>query len=671
MISCLLIYPEYLRSGRATEKSDVYSFGVLLLELVTGKRPTDPSFVNRGLNVVGWMNTLLKENKPEDILVKRCRDADAETVEPILEIAARYTDANPDDRPSMQQDETFRMMGTILLRGTPTQLSIWLMLSSAASSSITTLLEDLKLEEQFAAMNISDPEYAPLVKSILSQDLMNDAQSFGIHETHQAPNGVCLEKIGNGFYIGMAPHPDGSNRVFLWNQQGKVWLTAVPEDGSNEVLELDESKPFLDITNQVLFSLQFGVMGMEFHPDFVSNGRFFVSYHCDKLRHSGCLGRCSCNSEIDCDPATLPIDGGIEPCQYQIVVAEFTANGTATTPSVAESANPLEVRRIFTMGLPDRGVYGGQILFGPADGFLYVMTGIGTHRGDPYNFAQNKKSLLGKILRIDVDQRNQVRDRGLWGNYSIPRDNPYSNDKQLVSEIWALGLRNPWRCSFDSERPSYFLCGDSGQDFYEEIDMITKGGNYGWPIYEGPYPYKPANAPERSTSSSSKSLIFPVMGYNHSEAYKTIGSASIIGGYFYRSQTDPCLYGRYLYIDLYPNGIWSGTENPENSRNFTSSKIPYRCAHDSPIHCESIADGVIPGIGYVSSLGEDNRKDIHILTTIGVYRVARPSRCNYYCPKERTSKPPPHVSLSRKLWERTKHYALLISSMMLLLLNLV
>lgn len=78
--------------------------------------------------------------------------------------------------------------------------------------------------------------------------------------------------------------------------------------------------------------------------------------------------------------------------------------------------------------------------------------------------------------------------------------------------------------------------------------MITKGGNYGWPIYEGPYPYKPANAPERSTSSSSKSLIFPVMGYNHSEAYKTIGSASIIGGYFYRSQTDPCLYGRFASL---------------------------------------------------------------------------------------------------------------------------
>ncbi|CAN4086094.1 unnamed protein product [Withania somnifera] len=95
--------PEYLQSGRATEKSDVYSFGVLLLELVTGKRPTDPSFVNRGLNVVGWMNTLLKENRLEDILDTRCRDADAETVEAILDIAARCTDANPDDRPSMQQ----------------------------------------------------------------------------------------------------------------------------------------------------------------------------------------------------------------------------------------------------------------------------------------------------------------------------------------------------------------------------------------------------------------------------------------------------------------------------------------------------------------------------------------------------------------------------------------
>ncbi|XP_019224940.1 PREDICTED: HIPL1 protein-like [Nicotiana attenuata] len=502
--------------------------------------------------------------------------------------------------------------------------------------------------------------------------------SLGIAEAPQAPIRVCLDKIGNGSYISMVPHPDGSNHIFLCNRQGKVWIATVPEDGSNGMLELDESKPFLDITDQVHFDDQFGFTGMAFHPNFVNNGRFFVSYNCDKERKPGCSGRCSCNSEVNCDPATLPVESGIEPCQYQTVVAEFTANSTASTPSLAEVASPLEVRRIFTMGLPDKGVHGGQILFGPADEFLYVMTGIGTHRGDPYNFAQNKRSLLGKILRIDVDKRltgKEVHEQGLWGNYSIPRDNPYKNDTQLAPEIWALGLRNPWRCSFDSERPSYFLCGDAGQDQYEEIDMITKGGNYGWSIYEGPYTYKPSNATKGSTFSSSNSLIFPVMGYNHSEADKNIGSASITGGYFYRSQTDPCLYGRYLYIDLYPDGIWSGTENPENSRNFTSSKIPYRCAHDSPIHCESIAEDVVPAIGYVVSLGEDNKKDIHILTTTGVYRVTRSSRCNYHCPKEKivASKPPPSppVSLSAKLCESAKLFALLISSMMLLLLNLV
>ncbi|CAN4088172.1 unnamed protein product [Withania somnifera] len=538
-----------------------------------------------------------------------------------------------------------------------------LQLSKAPSSLfyVASFAVDIKLEEQFAATNVSDPEYAPLMKSFFSK-IINRAQTFGIHETHQAPNGVCLIKIGNGSYIGMAPHIDGSNRVFLWSQQGKIWITTIPEDGSNRVLELEESKPFLDITAQCFSVHNFGVMGMEFHPNFVSNGRFFFSYHCDKLRHSGCLSRCSCNSVINCDPAALQIDGGIEPCQYQIVVAEFTGNGTSSMPSLVESANPLEVRRIFTMRLLDRGVYGGQMLFGPADGFLYVLTGTGTHGSNPYNFAQNKRSLLGKILRMDVDHNN-----------------PYNNDKQSTPEIWALGLRNPWRCSFDSERPSYFILDRfsklsfSKTDLYKEIDMITKGGNYGWPIYEGPYPFKPANDQEGSTSARSNSPIFPVMGYNHSETNKTIGSASIIGRYFYRSQTDPCLYGRYLYIYLYPDGIWSGNENTENSRNFTSSKIPYRCSRDSPIHGEPIAEGVMPAIGYVSFLEEDNRKYIHILTTTGVYGVASPNRCNYHCPKERTVATTllPHAFLSWKLREREVPYALLISSMMLLLLNLV
>lgn len=99
-------------------------------------------------------------------------------------------------------------------------------------------------------------------------------------------------------------------------------------------MDLDESKPFLDITEQVHFDDQFRCTGIAFHPNFVNNGRFFVSYNCDKLQHSGCSGRCSCNSEVYCDPATLPVESGIEPCQYQTVVAEFTANGTTSTPSM-------------------------------------------------------------------------------------------------------------------------------------------------------------------------------------------------------------------------------------------------------------------------------------------------------------------------------------------------
>nr|XP_016514120.1 PREDICTED: HIPL1 protein-like [Nicotiana tabacum] len=129
--------------------------------------------------------------------------------------------------------------------------------------------------------------------------------SLGIAEAPQAPNGACLDKIGNWSYISMN-------------------------------VDLDESKPFLDITEQVHFDDQFRCTGIAFHPNFVNNGRFFVSYNCDKLQHSVCSGRCSCNSEVKCDQAKLPVESGTEPCQYHIVVAEFTANSTASTRSLSK-----------------------------------------------------------------------------------------------------------------------------------------------------------------------------------------------------------------------------------------------------------------------------------------------------------------------------------------------
>ncbi|XVE57034.1 hypothetical protein DITRI_Ditri04bG0059100 [Diplodiscus trichospermus] len=464
-----------------------------------------------------------------------------------------------------------------------------------------------------------------------------ESVSFKNGEALQHPEGLCLEKIENGVYLNLIPHPDGSNRVFLSNQKGKIWLANVPDVDSSETLRIVEPQPFLDISDQLVFDTEFGLMGMAFHPNFANNGRSFLSFNCDKMKQKGCLARCSCNTDVNCDPSMIAADNKFQPCQYHSVIAEFTVNGTAPRPSMAKRANPLEVRKILTVGLPYRGGHAGQLLFGPADGYLYFTMGDGARKDDPYNFAQNKKSLLGKILRFDIDNipsEKEINDLGLWGNYSIPKDNPYVGDKELAPEIWAFGFRNPWRCSFDSERPSYFLCGDIGQDQYEEVDIVTKGGNYGWRVYEGPFLFYPELSPGGSTPLSSINPIFPIIGYNHSEVDKIIGSASIIGGFFYRSLADACMYGRYIYMDLYGEAVWAANEYPLNSGNFTTSKIPFRCASDSPIPCSIIKGSSSPSLGYVLSFAEDNRKDLYILTSTGVYRFARPSRCNFRCSKE-------------------------------------
>ncbi|KAG8049392.1 hypothetical protein GUJ93_ZPchr0009g337 [Zizania palustris] len=452
-----------------------------------------------------------------------------------------------------------------------------------------------------------------------------------------SPKGICLERIGNGSYLNMAPHPDGSNRIFLGSQPGKIWLATVPEQGSGGTLQFDEASPFVDLTDQVHFDSSFGLMGMAFHPNFATNGRFFASYNCDRTKSPSCSGRCSCNSAVGCDPSKLGTDNGAQPCQYQVVVSEYSAKGSSSNVSEVTSADPSEVTRIFTMGMPYTSQYGGQVLFGPTDGYLYLMMGDGG-KWDPYNFSQNKKSLLGKIVRLDVDntpRQSEIANQSLWGNYSIPKDNPYTDDSDLAQEVWALGLRNPWRCSFDSKRPSYFFCADVGQDQYEEVDLISKGGNYGWRVYEGPFVYHPPSSPGGNTSVNSINAIPPIMGYNHSDVNKDIGSASIIGGNVYRGSTDPCLYGRYLYADLYASAMWIGTEIQESSGNYSSTLISFSCSKSSPIECDTAAGSPLPSLGYIYSLGEDNNKDTYVLASKGVYRVVRPSLCSYTCPTEK------------------------------------
>ncbi|XP_042487810.1 HIPL1 protein-like [Macadamia integrifolia] len=508
-----------------------------------------------------------------------------------------------------------------------------------------------------------------------------DGQPVSLNNTEilQPPSGMCLEKVGNGSYIDMIGHPDGSNRVFLTEQQGKIWLATVPDVESGATLGPSELSPFLDLSNIISFDYDLGLMGIAFHPNFVKNGRFFVSFNCDKSKWDGCSGQCSCNKDVNCIPSEVAPSNDGSPCQFFSVISEFSANGTTSQFSLTTSSNQLEVRRIFTMGLPYTSHHGGQILFGP-DGYLYFMMGDGGSAGDPYNFSQNKKSLLGKIMRFDVDNfpsKKQINALGLWGNYSIPQDNPVSEDNELRPEIYAMGFRNPWRCAFDPERPSYFLCADVGEDKYEEVDLITKGGNYGWRVYEGPYAYNPHVSPGGNTSANSINPIFPVMGYDHSTVNQNLqtGGAAIIGGYFYRSMSDPCTYGRYIYADFYAEAIWGGIENPENSGNFTSNQIPFTCAHDSPMQCKFTEGSSLPALGYINSFGEDNKKDVYIFTTNGVYRIVRPSRCNYMCLKENVSSiatPSPSNSPSSGSSLRKQYYDLvLLFSLLMLLLGVI
>lgn len=154
------------------------------------------------------------------------------------------------------------------------------------------------------------------------------------NETLQTPNGMCFEKIVDGAYLNMVPHPDGSNRAFFSNQAGKIWLATIPDQDSGESMGLDESSPFADLTDEVYLDARYGMMGMAFHPNFAKNGRFFASYNCDKAKSPSCAGRCACNSDVGCDPSKIKPEDNKQPCQFHSVVSEFSANGTASNPSL-------------------------------------------------------------------------------------------------------------------------------------------------------------------------------------------------------------------------------------------------------------------------------------------------------------------------------------------------
>jgi len=307
---------------------------------------------------------------------------------------------------------------------------------------------------------------------------------------------VALLPIASGLSQPVALTHAGDTRLFITQQVGTVMIY--------DVLGL-RTTPFLDIRTLVLSGGERGLLSVAFHPHYRDNGFFFV-YYTNRL-------------------------GDNSVARYHVPASD------------PDRADPASGTILLTIPHPNFANHnGGQLQFGP-DGYLYIGTGDGGSGGDPSNHAQDLTQLLGKLLRIDVD-------RGL--PYTIPASNPFFGRNSARNEIWAYGLRNPWRFSFDRSTGDLWI-GDVGQDTYEEVDLQPAtsigGENYGWRKMEGLHCYNP------STNCTDPSFTMPILEYSHAQ-----GACSITGGYRYRGTQIPSLGGAYLYGDYCTGSIWTATQ---------------------------------------------------------------------------------------------------------------
>ncbi|MBZ0294338.1 MAG: PQQ-dependent sugar dehydrogenase [Anaerolineae bacterium] len=373
---------------------------------------------------------------------------------------------------------------------------------------------------------------------LLTLTVAVNAQDEPITSLDTAPNpgDYELEEIVTGLTnpIYVTSADDGSGRLFVLEQPGRIWLVK-----DNSLV----STPFLDISNVVSQAIlngysEQGLLGLAFHPDYAENGIFFVHYS-DR-------------------------SGGTVIARYQV---------SADNPDQADASSE-EI--LFTHEQPFPNHNGGEIAFGP-DGYLYVALGDGGSAGDPQNNAQNTSVLLGKILRIDVSGE---------GDYSIPEDNPANTvNSELAPEIWAFGLRNPWRFSFDRATGDLYIA-DVGQNQWEEVNFqpadSAGGENYGWRPLEATHQYSGEPAPADA--------VPPIAEYDHSMG------CSISGGYVYRGETLTGLQGVYLFGDWCSGRIWAS----------------YRDSAGTWQTIEFMETGRT-----ISSFGEDEQGELYILDYYG------------------------------------------------------
>lgn len=383
--------------------------------------------------------------------------------------------------------------------------------------------------------------------------------SFHPQESGLPPLKVKLTQVAKGLTspVGMAAPNDGTDRLFVIEQTGRIKIIK-----NGEVL----STPFLNVSDKLdglnIAYSEKGLLGLAFHPNYKTNGRFFIYY-------------------------SAPASG--KDVDHKSIVAEYKVS--ATNPDVADTKETV----IMEIIEPESNHNGGCLVFGK-DGYLYIGLGDGGGAGDKHGTignGQNLNTWLGKILRIDVNGKKP---------YAIPPDNPFVNRSNAKPEIYAYGLRNPWRFSFDRTTGTLF-CADVGQDEWEEIDIIEKGKNYGWRIMEGRHCYNP------SSNCSTTGLIMPIDEYSHGTGI------SIIGGHMYRGKRFPSLHGTYIFSD------WSGKVFYLKQQSDKTWKRGDVVADDSKSNDMG---------SKINSMGEDENGEIYLITqklfgpkspTGAVYRI--------------------------------------------------
>jgi glucose/arabinose dehydrogenase len=382
---------------------------------------------------------------------------------------------------------------------------------------------------------------------------------------------IELDLVAGGFTapVAVAFPDDGLQRAFVVGQTGTISII----DAAQNVL----AEPFLDISARVVELNpgydERGLLGLAFHPEYAANGQFYVYYIAPP------------------DESVANSPAGVS------VLSEFRVS------SDRDRADAAGERVLMRFGQPQRNHSGGQLAFGP-DGYLYISTGDGGGVGDADEGhsqggnAQDTSNLLGKILRIDVDGGDP---------YAIPPDNPFADRDNARPEIWAYGLRNPWRFSIDQapDGTVRMFAGDVGQSINEEVNLIQRGANYGWRIREGAACFDPGSVllPPgdcAETGADGAALIAPILEYSHATG------TAVIGGAVYRGADVPALAGKYVF------GDFSRTPGGSQGLIFCAEQ-----AEDGNWTFQEVAVSGMPGkrLGhYLYGFGQDANGEMYVLT---------------------------------------------------------